>query len=207
MQRTKGKSKGSLVLLQENQSEALVILTSYLIYRSHSLRERLATTGLCIVIIQGHKALIHNSHIVQGWKALMIRSPSSVADVALSIGESSGTPRRSLVEASGSSPPFTQWVRGSGFFRFSNQSSWHSELKKRWVVKVVTGRADCDSPSHAHPCPSKDVTPTRLRLELERNSRCFIKHKSLLDPYHQSRPAQSMTLKSNWNKSPISMIT
>jgi hypothetical protein len=52
-----------------------------------------------------------------------------VADVALSIGEFSGTPRRSLVETSGSSLPFIQRIRGSGFFRFGNWSGQHSEVK------------------------------------------------------------------------------
>jgi hypothetical protein len=60
--RTKGKLKGSLVLLQKNQSGVLVVLTSYLYIQESGLWEWPATMGLCIVIVQGHKALIHKSY-------------------------------------------------------------------------------------------------------------------------------------------------
>ena len=59
---TKGNVEGSLVLLQENQSGVLVVLTSYLYIQGSGLWEWPATNGLCIVIVQGHKALIHKSY-------------------------------------------------------------------------------------------------------------------------------------------------
>ena len=55
--RTKGNVEGSLVLLQENQSGVLVVLTSYLYIQGSWPMGMACLTGLCIVIVQGRNAL------------------------------------------------------------------------------------------------------------------------------------------------------